>query len=193
MPIPHPACIVRFLMASILAIALWYVIRAPLVSVEASIVNQVLQHSVLRKTDIFVKESELHLRVRHVSGKGKKDTTQTYRKGNKYGTTWSSIFFVALCLCMPFRYLRRRWPYLIAARVLLLITQCASLVLLVARHPAVSPGVHGRSLLRPEAMMCRRLVFWICMNLLLILPFVPFLPVLGDLINNGLPPIDERH
>jgi hypothetical protein len=177
----------RFVIASALAVSAWYLIRDPLIVAEAGAANLVLRHSPFRDATILVEESCMQLSVYPNSTNENSDTPRTYSKRNKYGTTWSSIFYVGALLCIPFRIVRRRWTHLIAAAVMLFIAQTASLLFLVITHPAIYTMGHEIRVYGPGAVMFRRFGFFLFMNALVVLPILFLLPLCGDLIRNGAP------
>jgi hypothetical protein len=134
---PRPRVIARFAGSLIVAILLWFVLRDPLVGLHMRVANVVLQKSGYASAQLVLKDAELYLRVRSASAIENEDADRLYRRGNRYGITWSSIFFMCLLLCVPLRVTRRHWRYLLLVALIFFSFESVLLLLSALGHPAV--------------------------------------------------------
>ncbi|MFT7489365.1 MAG: hypothetical protein ACI9OU_001767 [Candidatus Promineifilaceae bacterium] len=134
---PSPRVVARFAAAFIVAILLWFVLRDPLVGLHMRVANVILQKSGYASAQLVLKDAELYLQVRPASTSAEEQTDRLYRRGNRYGITWSSIFFMCLLLCVPLRVARRRWRYLLIVALIFFSHDSITLILSALSHPAV--------------------------------------------------------
>ena len=136
--VPRPRVIARFGAAFIVALLLWFVLRDPLVGLHIGVANVILQKSGYASAQLVLKDDEMYLRVRPPSAsENEHDGDRLYRRGNRYGITWSSIFFLCLLLCVPLRVTRRRWRYVLLLALLFFSLDSVALILSALSHPAV--------------------------------------------------------
>jgi hypothetical protein len=134
---PSPRVVARFAAAFIIAILLWFVLRDPLVGLHMRVANVILQKSGYASAQLVLKDAELYLQVRPASTSAEEHADRLYRRGNRYGITWSSIFFMCLLLCVPLRVARRRWRYLLIVALIFFSHDSITLILSALSHPAV--------------------------------------------------------
>ena len=109
---PRPRLLVRFFLAFIVALSLWFLIRAPLVKAHVYIANVALRISGNEDAQVILSDSAMCLRIAQPTVARDRPVYRDYRRGNKYGVGWTSIFYFTLCLCVPLRIAKKRWWYL---------------------------------------------------------------------------------
>jgi hypothetical protein len=134
---PRPRVLARFAAAFIVAVLAWFLLRDPLVGLHMRFANRILQKSGYETAQLAVKDGELCLRVRKPVVSESESSYRYYPRGNKYGITWNSLFFMCLLLCVPLRVAKKRWWYLLIVALIFFGLDSFPLILSAVKHPAV--------------------------------------------------------
>lgn len=140
---PSPRVIVRFPVAFIVAILLWFAVRDPLVGLHVRVTNVMLGAAGHSDAGLVLQDNEMYLRIQQPAVSENGSTDRLYRKGNRHGTSWSSIFYLTFLLCIPLRAAARRWRYLLAVALIFFAVDNAILLTSALCHPMLLAGGSG--------------------------------------------------
>ena len=176
--LPHPRLLIRLSLAFIVAISLWFLIRDPLVEAHVYVANVALRLSGNGNAQIAVTDSKIWLRIAQPAAAGDNPVYRSYPRSRKYGLGWCSIFYLILCLCVPWSIAKKRWWYLCLVALLFFSIENYHLIRSALR--CVTPGQAKLRVVDLISMQSGRndVALTVYSRVLLALPCLLFLPLL---------------